>query len=181
MSKNKELTKITKKKELAKTIDKALGNSSSNDIIVTKTELNQQWEDLDSLYSDIAGSIGELAHKVSHIINSYKQISAVIPSDMAVAVKTLYADLDSITEDLITIQAGHINKKGKVKNEEELSDLLENFNKYCLLFDRFKALTFQELLIITEHTMSLSQENSGKTTNTSEVVTKDSIKEKSEV
>ena len=48
-------------------------------------------------------------------------------------------------------------KKGLVKNENDLSLALDIFNKYYLLFDRFKALTFQELLVITDFTMHLDQ------------------------
>lgn len=158
MTKNKNLVKVTKKKEIVKSIDKAVGNASSDNVIATKIELNQTWEELNSLYSEIAGSIGELAHKVADVVNRYK-VNYIMSTEMVLAVKTLYKDLESITEDLITIHASHINKKGIVKNEEELSDLLENFNKYCLLFDRFKALTFQELLIITECTMATKQDS----------------------
>lgn len=147
----KSIVKVIKKKETVKNIDKALGNTdTSKDTIVTQTELRQSWEDLDVLYNEIAQAMQDVSVKVASILNKCKAEGIQISNEVSIASKALYNDLNNITDDLIKIKSLHASKHGLVKNENDLSDILDLFNKYYLLFDRFKALTFQELLVITE-------------------------------
>jgi hypothetical protein len=106
----------------------------------------------------------DLSLKVSQILNQCKDSSVQVPKEVVLASKALYTDLTNMTDDLLKIKSLHANKKGLVKNENDLSLALDIFNKYYLLFDRFKALTFQELLVITDFAMHLEQpiqENQG--------------------
>jgi len=148
---------IIRKKHLAKVVDKALGNNKADDIVTTKPALTQRWEDLDKIYNELASSIAEISIQVSQVVNRYKETSVIVPNEVSLAVKSLYSDLTAMTEDLMGIKAQHTGRVGVVKTEEELAILLDAFNKYFVLFDRFRALTFQELLIITEHTMSVKE------------------------
>lgn len=161
---------IIKKDLVAKMVDRALGNNASDDIITTKPVLNQRWEDLDRIYNDLAESIATISISVSDVVNKYKEASPTIPAEVGFAVKALFNDLTNMTEDLMTIKASHTGKIGVVKTDEDLAILLETFSKYQLLFDRFKALTFQELLVITEHTMSIRPQETGPVTVEGEVV-----------
>lgn len=156
--KPKSIVKVIKKKQTVKAIDKALGNTmSSLDTIATKTEIHQSWEDLDNLYNEISSAMVDVSLKVSQILNQCKERSISVPNEVVLASKALYSDLTNMTDDLLKIKSLHGNKKGLVKNENDLSLALDIFNKYYLLFDRFKALTFQELLVITEFAMNLDQ------------------------
>ena len=157
-NRTKSIVKVIKKKETVKNIDKALGlTDTSKDTIVTQTELKQSWEDLDVLYNEIAQAMQEVSVQVADILNRCKNEGIQITNEVSIASKALYMDLNNITDDLIKIKSMHANKHGLVKNENDLSDILDIFNKYYLLFDRFKALTFQELLVITEFTMNLDK------------------------
>ena len=156
--KPKSIVKVIKKKQTVKAIDKALGNSPSVlDTLATKTEIHQSWEDLDGLYNEISSAMVDVSIKVSRILNQCKDSSVQVPKEVVLASKALYTDLTNMTDDLLKIKSLHANKKGLVKNENDLSLALDIFNKYYLLFDRFKALTFQELLVITDFTMHLDQ------------------------
>ena len=157
-TKPKSIVKVIKKKDSVKAINKALGNNSTHlDTIATQTEVHQSWEDLDSLYNEISSAMVDLSVKVSRILNQCKDSSVQVPKEVVLASKALYTDLTNMTDDLLKIKSLHANKKGLVKNENDLSLALDIFNKYYLLFDRFKALTFQELLVITEFAMNLDQ------------------------
>ncbi len=158
LNKTKSIIKVIKKKETVKNINKALGNTdTSKDTIVTKTELKQSWEDLDVLYNEISVAMRDVSVQVANILNKCKTEGIQISNEVSIASKALYTDLNNITDDLIKIKSLHAGKHGLVKNENDLADILEIFNKYYLLFDRFKALTFQELLVITEFTMNLDK------------------------
>ena len=163
----KSIIKVIKKKNTVKIINQALGNTDTSlDTITTKTELKQSWQDLDVLYNEIAQAMQDVSLKVADILNKCKNENIAITNEVSIASKALYNDLNNITDDLVKIKSMHSSKKGLVKNENELSEILDIFNKYYLLFDRFKALTFQELLVITDFTMSLEQPK----TTTEEVV-----------
>lgn len=156
--KPKSIVKVIKKKDSVKAINKALGNSISGpDTLATKTEIHQSWEDLNGLYNEISSAMVDLSLKVSQILNQCKDSSVQVPKEVVLASKTLYTDLTNMTDDIVKIKSLHADKKGLVKNENELSVALDIFNKYYLLFDRFKALTFQELIIITDFAMHLKQ------------------------
>lgn len=167
---------IIKQKPLGKKISKALGIAPINDLVINKSTLTQKWEDLYNIYNDLSSHMVELSKQVAQVLNSLKASGTPIPSEVAIASKALYKDLENMTTDLLAIRSKHDGKVGVVKDDQELSDLLECFNMYYLLFDRFKALTFQELLIITEHTMTLKKELAEtikaeeQTTNTTETL-----------
>ena len=156
--KPKSIVKVIKKKDSVKAINKALGNNSTHlDTIATQTEVHQSWEDLDSLYNEISAAMMDISIKVSDILNRCKTENIQVTNEVTLASKALYTDLTNMTDDLLKIKSLHANKKGLVKNENDLSLSLDIFNKYYLLFDRFKALTFQELLVITDFAMHLDQ------------------------
>ena len=156
--KPKSIVKVIKKKQTVKAIDKALGNSPSVlDTLANKIEIHQSWEDLYGLYNEISSAMVDVSIKVSQILNQCKDSSVQVPKEVVLASKALYTDLTNMTDDLLKIKSLHANKKGLVKNENDLSLALDIFNKYYLLFDRFKALTFQELLVITDFAMHLDQ------------------------
>ena len=156
--KPKSIVKVIKKKDSVKAINKALGNNSTHlDTIATQTEVHQSWEDLDSLYNEISTAMVDISIKVSDILNRCKTENVQVTNEVTLASKALYTDLTNMTDDLLKIKSLHANKKGLVKNENDLSLSLDIFNKYYLLFDRFKALTFQELLVITDFAMHLDQ------------------------
>ena len=156
--KPKTIVKVIKKKDSVKAINKALGNNSTHlDTIATQTEVHQSWEDLDSLYNEISAAMMDISIKVSDILNRCKTENIQVTNEVTLASKALYTDLTNMTDDLLKIKSLHANKKGLVKNENDLSLSLDIFNKYYLLFDRFKALTFQELLVITDFAMHLDQ------------------------
>ena len=156
--KPKTIVKVIKKKDSVKAINKALGNNSTYlDTIATQTEVHQSWEDLDSLYNEISAAMMDISIKVSDILNRCKTENIQVTNEVTLASKALYTDLTNMTDDLLKIKSLHANKKGLVKNENDLSLSLDIFNKYYLLFDRFKALTFQELLVITDFAMHLDQ------------------------
>ena len=159
VNKTKSVIKITtRKKETVKNINQALGIvDNTADTITTQTELKQSWSDLDNFYNEISSAMYDVSIKVSDILNKCKADGAAITNEVNIAAKALYTDLNNITDDLLKIRSMHSNKKGLVKNEDDLSEILDIFNKYYLLFDRFKALTFQELLVITDFAMTLDQ------------------------
>jgi|JFJP01.1.fsa_nt_gi hypothetical protein len=149
---NEPVIKVIKQKAINKNMAKAIGYPISDDIHIEQT---QCWEDLNNIYNDLAKGMIDLSQQVAAIINNIKLSGNVITGELSIAIKALYTDLDNMSKDLSDILKHHEGKTGVVKNDDELSQLLEIFNMYFLLFDRFRALTFQELLVITEHAMAI--------------------------
>lgn len=153
---NEPMVRVIKEKQVSKSISNALGDKNNKDIHIKQT---QRWEDLNSIYNDLAKGMVDLAQQVAQVVNTIKESGNEVTGELAIVVKALYVDLDNMSKDLTDILKHHEGKTGLVKNDDELAQLLETFNMYYLLFDRFKALTFQELLIITEHAMSIKKAN----------------------
>lgn len=148
---------VHKVSPISKAVTKITNGSPKQDIYemsLPSEDHTQSWSDLESIRENLKDSIHTVTTKVHDIIHKLKDNNIVLTVEVALATSTLYKDMVNIADDLVAISNTHEGKTHVVADENDLALLLETFNHYQALFERFRALTFNELLIITEFVMS---------------------------
>lgn len=148
---------IHKVSSISKAVTQATNGSPKKDIYemsLPQEEHTQSWSDLEDIRKNLADSIHIISTQVSEVLNRLKDNQIEIPTEVALAASTMYKDMVSIADDLVEISNTHNGKRHVITDENDLALLLETFNHYQALFERFRGLTFNQLLIITEFTMN---------------------------
>lgn len=154
--------KVHKVKSISKAVAEATNGATKQDIfdmILPTEEHTQSWADLEIIRKNLADSIHTISIQVSNVLTTLKTTNVELPNEVALAASTLYKDLVNIANDLVEISSTHNGKTHVITDENDLADLLETFNHYQALFERFRGLTFNELLIITEFTLTTKKDN----------------------
>lgn len=157
----KPVYKVHHTSPIVKGIDVLTNNKHRKEIVdVTfeKETPTQSWSALEDIKQNLADSIYTISTQVAAVLKKLKEANVELTAEVALASSTLYKDLVNLSNDLTEIYSTHEGKMHVVTDENELTLLLETFNTYQLLFERFKALTFNELLAITEFTLDKKHE-----------------------
>lgn len=118
----------------------------------------QKWEDLEDLFNDIGGGIIRIGQEINEalaIVNpNIHHLEAGGREELTVTVNGLNSDLKSFASDLAKIHKMHQGRTGIVE-ADDYALCLEVFNSYVILQDRFKSLTFNPVVTITEKMISV--------------------------
>lgn len=112
----------------------------------------QSWEELENIYQGIIKGIYDIgtqvneAIRVINLIKDYQTDPNIINT-----VETISSDISEFSNMLSTIHGKHSSKTGIVRSPEELVECLSIYNEYQIMFERFKSITFNPMLTITEY------------------------------
>ena len=96
----------------------------------------QTWDALEAISMVIRGEIQEMAENLHESVELVRVAGGVNVNEFDVAVKKTNKDLQDFTTDFLKIAESHSGRTGTVKDENELADCLEIYEKYM----QFKAL-----------------------------------------
>lgn len=111
---------------------------------------NPTWDSVEEIYQSTAHAIVDTVQSFNtsvHILNEAK----ISSSELLAATQSIKNDLDSFINDLTKIRSQHQDKKGIIHDGDELAFSIDIYNDYVLLFDRFKSIVMEPMLIVTEH------------------------------
>lgn len=154
-------------------------------------DIKQDWKEVEDLYQSIGLAIIGIGTQINTTINFINNIASESTVDMksdvdeiTQAVAGIKRDIDSFTNDLVSIHERHTHRTGKVDAGEDMMLCMSVFNDYVILNDRFRSLTFPPMLTITENMMNISskfkKEQAEKQIQDVNVVTDVEVKEKVE-
>lgn len=121
-------------------------------------EVEQNWAEVDEIYSACADSLYSTAEGVNQAITAVKDIPA-IPNigEFNVLVKGLNKDLIEFTDQLVNIKKIHEGKSGVIKDPNEVALSMSVFEDYLDFNVRFKAIVFPTVMSIMEHVGTIAE------------------------
>lgn len=128
-------------------LDKLFKNAG---ISTPNEKINQSWEDLDDIYKVIAESIVSTAQEVNSCVQMINSAIDKADPELVISVRGLTRDIETFTQELLTIRSRHAGMSGVIKDGDELMLCMGVFNDYTILQDRFRAMAFPVMLTVTE-------------------------------
>lgn len=110
----------------------------------------QKWDDLESLYQEIANSILIISNQLNDSLKAMNLIGYK-SNELNITIQTFNTDILNFSSSISAIRAKHIGKTGFVTSPDDLSLSMEIFNDYTIMFEHFKTIVLQPSLIVTEH------------------------------
>lgn len=108
------------------------------------------WDSVEDIYQSTARAIIDTVES----FNSSVQIlnaAGITSGELLTATVSIKRDLDTFVDDLTKIRSQHQTKRGIIHDGDELALSIDIYNDYVLLFDRFKSIVMEPMLIVTEH------------------------------
>ena len=139
-----------------------------------KPEPRERWEDLESIYMECAKGVISIAESVNSYIASMRDIPGeMIMNETVLAIKGLAKDLDGFSKDLAFIHERHKDKKGLIRDDSAHALSINIALDYVNFNERFRAVTSEPLLVLTEQMMIVNEKIDKITDGASGEVTED--------
>lgn len=111
----------------------------------------QKWEEMESMYTTIATGIINYSEELSNSVKTITHYSnGKNDPELIAVVNGFNNDINEFTNELIIIHNKHLGKIGVIKDPNELAECINIFQEYTALFEKFKTVTFNSSLLITE-------------------------------
>lgn len=111
---------------------------------------NQSWDELDGLYQVIGEAIVTTGEQVNLARLELIKRGVTHDPEIATVVRGIGRDLEVFTIELLAIREMHAGKSGAATSGGDIAAIIEIFNYYTVLQDRFRATTFPCMVSLTE-------------------------------
>lgn len=116
-----------------------------------EVEIQQSWDDLESIYQTYLHSMYGVMQTLDEMISIPGLISYIKEKEtFDKALRTLSNDYDVLLSDLDKIHDKHKEMKGKIKTQTELSTSFTLAGEYSVLFERYQSLTLPTIMSLTD-------------------------------
>jgi len=124
----------------------------------TPTDSNKQrWEELEDIHNSILNGIFTITSNLQNTLNIVKDIDESNNPILVSAVKTITNDIAEVTDAVINLKKRYEGKKGYVEDGDDLALCLDIFNDYVLINEKFKSVTLEPMLTITEEVSNIAK------------------------
>ena len=113
----------------------------------------QTWDALEAISMVIRQEIQEMAENLHGSVELVKVAGGVNVNEFDIAVKKTNKDLQDFTTDFLKIADSHQGRKGTVKDENELADCLEIYEKYMQFKALFNGVFHHTAILFTEFSL----------------------------
>ena len=113
----------------------------------------QTWDALEAVSMAIRQEIQEMAENLHESVELVKVAGGVNVNEFDIAVKKTNKDLQDFTTDFLKIANSHQGRKGTVKDENELADCLEIYEKYMQFKALFNGVFHHTAILFTEFSL----------------------------
>lgn len=113
-------------------------------------DIQQKWDEIDGIYTEIAQGIYQIGVEVNGAIRLINSLGIHKDVELATSVRGMTRDIEEFSQGLLKIKGRHEGMSGRVKDSEELALLLSVFEDYTALNNRFRAVVFPVMLTVTE-------------------------------
>jgi len=119
--------------------------------------VNMTWDELEDLYQVVANGLVNQAVSLNTAITLFKQYAYNAGDELIITIKGLTADIEKLTQELVTIRKYHKDKTGKV-DDSEISAFLTIGSDYKTAADRIQSLLVNPMLTVTEYLVEMQQQ-----------------------
>jgi hypothetical protein len=126
-------------------------------ITAEEKPFSMTWEELEELYKTVAGGLVDQAISVERAITLFKMHAVPVNNELSVTIKGLSSDIETLTQELVTIHKGHVDKTGKVE-DADISAYLTIGEDYKTSALRIQSLLVSPMLTVTDHLIAMQDE-----------------------
>lgn len=113
-------------------------------------QTKQNWSEVDEIYQALGEGLIDVGEQVNKAVSLINQVADLNKDEVTITVRGLTSDISAFADDLAKIRKRHEGYTGVIKDENELALCLSVFSDYSILSERFKAITFNPMLTISE-------------------------------
>lgn len=113
----------------------------------------QTWDALEAISMSIRQEIQEMAENLHQSVELVKMAGGVNVNEFEIAVNKTNKDLQDFTSDFLKIAESHRSRTGVVKDENELADCLEIYEKYMQFKALFNGVFHHTAILFTEFSL----------------------------